>query len=409
MPDASLDAVEVMRLLGIKQQTLYAYASRGLLRRTSAPGSKRSLYAREDVERMLARKLERDGPAVDAAPASAIAGSISSTITEITAEGPRYRGRDARALATHPGCLENVAELLWTGVLIDEPVSWDFDPFPPNLEAAIAALQHGDSPAPILRVMAIASIVLGESAAAELRSGNTARLARRLVYTYAGCLAHLRSPGRFMRPKAGESIAHLALRALGAKPTPASIAAVNALFVCCADHELSPATYAARVIASTGAGLHACLVAAIAGHSGHVLGGGCDRAEDFFSARPTPARLREMAAAAARGELKLPGFGSTIYPQGDPRARHLLDVATGLAAPKQLADIQLLVDLAQSEAGLPVSLEVGLVALTRVLDLPPRSASALWAVGRSVGWVAHVMEQRLSGSLIRPHARRRGA
>lgn len=407
MSDASLDAGEVMKLLGIKQQTLYAYASRGLLRRIATPGSKRSLYAREDVEKMLARKMERDGPAAESAPALAIPSSISSAITEITPDGPRYRGRDARALATRPGCLENVAELLWTGVLIDEPVAWDFDPFPSNVEAVIAALQRGDSPAPILRVMATISIALGESAATELRSGNTAQLARRLVSAYAGSLAHLRSPGRFVRPKPAESIASLALRALGTKPTPAAAAAVNALFVCCADHELSPATYAARVVASTGAGLHACLIAAIAGHSGHVLGGGCDRAEDFFAGRPTPARLREMVSAAARAELKLPGFGSTIYPQGDPRAKHLLEVATDMAAPKQLADIQLLVELAQSEAGLPVSLEVGLIAITRVLGLPPRSASALWAVGRSVGWVAHVMEQRLSGSLIRPHARRR--
>jgi len=408
MPDTSLDANEVMTLLGIKPQTLYAYASRGLLRRTSAPGSKRSLYAREDVETMLARKVQRDAPTAEAAPSLAIPGSISSTITEITADGPRYRGRDARALAVRPGRLENVAELLWTGVLMDEPVSWDFDPFPPSLESAISALQHGEGHVPILRVMAAASIALGQSAANELRSGNTARLARRLVYTYAGCLAHLRTPGRFVRPKEDESVAGLALRALGAKPSPAAQAALNALLIVCADHELSPATYAARVVASTGAGLHACLIAAIAGHSGHVLGGGCDRVEDFFAVRQSPARLRESAAAAGRGELNLPGFGSALYPQGDPRATLLLDIAAGLAAPKSLADIQYLVEVAQSEAGLPVSMEVGLVAVSRALGLPPRSASALWAVGRSVGWVAHVMEQRLSGSLIRPRARRRG-
>jgi len=408
MPNDSLDAKEVMQVLGIKQQTLYAYASRGLLRRTSAQHSKRSLYAREDVERMLARRMERDAPTTDGVSAVALfPGGISSAITEITPEGPRYRGRDARALALHPGCLENVAELLWTGVLVDESVAWEFDPIHPNMEAVISALQEGSTHVPILRVMSAASIVLGDSAATELRSGNTLRLARRLVNTYAGCLAHLRSPGRFVRPKEGESIASLALRALGAKPAPATLAALNAMLVICADHELSPATYAARVVASTGAGLHACLIAAIGGHSGHVLGGGCDRLEDFFSTRQPPARLRQMAAAAARGELNLPGFGSALYPQGDPRAKLLLDLAAGLAAPKSLSDIHLLVDVAQSESGLPVSLEVGLVALARALGLPTRSASALWTVGRSVGWVAHVVEQRLSGTLIRPRARRR--
>lgn len=407
MPGDSLDAKEVMKLLGIKQQTLYAYASRGLLRRTSLPDSRRSLYAREDVERMLARKVERDASIPDGASALAVfQGGISSAITEITADGPRYRGRDARMLAVRPGRLENVAELLWTGVLIDEPVSWEFDPIHPNMEAVLATLQSGSARVPILRVMATASIVLGESSSNELRSGNTLRLARRLVYTYAGCLAHLRAPGRFVRPKDDESVAALALRALGGKPTPPALAAVNALLVLCADHELSPATYAARVVASSGAGVHACLIAAITGHSGHRLGGGCDRVEDFFSTRHTPARLREMATAAARGEASLPGFGSALYPEGDPRVKPLLDMAVGLAAPKALADIQQLVEIAQTEPGLPVSLEVGLVAMARALGLPPRSASALWAVGRSVGWVAHVMEQRLAGGLIRPRARR---
>jgi len=409
MTEGYLDSREVMQLLGIKQQTLYAYASRGLLARTAAPGSKRSLYARKDVEKLLARKLTRNGSGNSAAgngvPVPALPESLNSAVTEITPDGPRYRGRDACALAAHPGGLENVAELLWTGVLINEPVSWEFDPFPPNIEAAIAALAHDDHHVPILQVMATASVVLGESAAGELRSGNTTRLARRLVFAYAGCLLHLRNPGRFMRRKEGESIARLALRALGAKADPAAVAAVNALLICCADHELSPATYAARVVASTGAGLHACMLAAIAGHSGHVLGGSCDRVENFFAARHTPAKLREMASAAARGGLGLPGFGNAIYPQGDPRGKYLFALAANLAAPKTLADIQLLVELAQTQADLPISMEVGLIALSRALGLPPRSASALWAVGRSAGWVAHVMEQRLAGTLIRPRAR----
>jgi len=414
-----LDSNEVMQLLGIKQQTLYAYASRGLLTRVAAPDSRRSLYAREDVEKMLARKLAHSGNGAGSSTSTAngtclplLPENFASAITEITPDGPRYRGRDARTLAAHPGCLENVAELLWTGVLLNEPVSWEFDPFPAHLEAAIAALQPHDSShrTPILQVMANASVVLGESAAGELRSGNTTRLARRLVFAYAGCLAHLRTPGRFMRRKEGESIARLALRALGAKVTPAAEAAVNALLIVSADHELSAATYAARVVASTGGGLHACLLAAIAGHSGHVLGGGCDRTEDFFATHnpPTklrPAKLREMVALAAKGGLSLPGFGSVMYPQGDPRGRYLLELASTLAAPRALADIQLLVELAQGEANLPLSMEVGLVAMTRALDLPARSASALWAVGRSAGWVAHVMEQRLSGTLIRPRAK----
>lgn len=406
--EGSLDAAEVMKLLGIKQQTLYAYASRGLLRRATAPGSKPSLYLREDVEKMLARKLERNGAGpADIVPSSAIAvpGAISSAITEIAPEGLRYRGRDVRLLAAQPACLENVAELLWSGVLPDEPVVWDYDEIPANLEAAIASLQRGDGQVPILRVMAAASLALGESAATELRFGNTARLARRLVATYAGCLGYLRPKGKFVRPREGESVADLALRALGVKPSAETSAALNAVLIWCADHELSSPAYAARVIASTGAGVHACLVGAIAAHSGSLLGGGCDRVEEFILSKPNATRLREMVSGTRNG-ARLPGFGHALYPQGDPRAVPLLEIAQRLAQPNALADIRRLVEIAHTEGGLAPTIELGLVAVARALELPPRSAAALWAVGRSVGWVAHVIEQRLSGTLIRPRARR---
>src|SRR5690625_4365707 len=122
MMNSALDAEEVTKLLGIKKQTLYAYASRGLLRRVTAPGSKRSLYAREDVEKLINQKQEREGTSNGNArrysPASG--DFVTTSITEITTSGPRYRGYNVQALATHPGRIENVAELLWTGVLTDE-------------------------------------------------------------------------------------------------------------------------------------------------------------------------------------------------------------------------------------------------------------------------------------------------
>ena len=408
---ASLDAQEVMQLLQIKQQTLYAYASRGLLRKTSGPEAKRSLYASEDVQRLLQRQQERNpptppagAPALSTAPASA---AIHSAITEIGSDGLRYRGRDVRLLAAYPACIENVAELLWFGLLPDEPVIWDYDAIPSNLEASVASLQRSDGKVSFLRAIANASLVLGESTGNELRQGNTARLARRLVMTYAGCLGYLRENGSFFRPEPEESLVALALRALGAPANSQTEAALNAALIWCADHELSAPAYTARVIASTGAGLHACLIGAISAHSGGMAGGGCDRAEEFILSRPSPQRMREMIDATQHG-ARLPGFGHVLYPLGDPRATALLDIAKRLAAPKALEPILAMQDMAQTEAGLQPSLELGLVAIAQALNLPRRSAANLWAVARSIGWVAHVIEQRLSGHTIRPRARRAG-
>ena len=409
----SLEAAEVMQMLGIKQQTLYAYASRGLLRKTSATDAKRSRYARDDVERLLARKLDRQPDAAPSAHAAMAAPSgiappgsaLASAITDIGSDSLRYRGRDVRLLAAYSACIENVAELLWFGLLPDEPVVWDYDAIPPNLEAAIAALQRGDGKPSFLRAIANASLVLGESTGTELRLGNTARLARRLVMTYAGCLGYGLANPAFVRPLAEESLVALVVRALGIHASKEHRSALNATLIWCADHELSAPAYTARVIAATGAGLHACLIGAISAQSGSMLGGGCDRTEEFIRSQPSEQRMRELIAPAKHG-ARLPGFGHALYPQGDPRALALLELARSLAPPQVLDQVLRLQQLALSEAGLQPSLELGLVAMALALQLPPRSAANLWAVARSIGWVAHVIEQRLSGSTIRPRARK---
>src|SRR5690606_28577430 len=279
----------------------YTYVSRQLIRRVTPLTSKRSLYSREDVEKLAARRSRKASSSSmrpDQAESSLTA--IGSSLTHIATDGPAYRGRNFRTLVEHPGRIENVAELLWTGVLLDDPLTWDNDDIPSNMEAAIAALQRPAGHVPILRVMATASIILGEPAGKAPRSGSTSSLARRLVCTYAGCLGMLSAQPRFVRPLPGESVAHIALRALDIEPTAAHLAALNAVLITCADHELSSATYAARVVASAGAGLHACLLASIAAHSGHQLGGSCDRTEDLFLVPPSRRTLDVSLASQVR-------------------------------------------------------------------------------------------------------------
>lgn len=401
-----MTAAEAMDRLGVKQQTLYAYVSRQMIRRVTSAGSKRSLYSRDDVEKLAARRSRKaqNPPAVPAWQSDA-SGGITTALTQITAQGPMYRGRLFSSLIGHPGRIENVAELLWTGVLLDEPLAWEHDEIPANMEQALAALQLQPGQVPFLRTMATVSIVMGEPAGKELRSGSTAGLARRLVCAYAGCLGMLTGQPAFVRPRQGEPIGHIVLRALGLPVSSAHLAAVNAVLITCADHDLSSPTYAARVVASTGAGLHACLLASIAGHSGHHFGGSCDRTEDLFLTQSAHAQARAQIVSGIRAGTKLPGFNHPLYPSGDPRAQFLLELAEQLAGPQALQDIQETIREAEAGTGQRPALELGLVAVARALGLPRRGASALWAVGRSVGWVAHVIEQRLAGQIIRPQAR----
>lgn len=411
-------AEEAAARLGVKPQTLYAYVSRQLIRRIASTDSKRSLYLREDIDKLAQRRqrgssISKRTSTADrktavrglGGTADSDTGKISSSITQITPGGPIYRGYRFDKLIEHPGRIENVAELLWSGMLLDEPIIWETDPVPENLESVLDALKADHDHLPILRVMGAASITLGESASKELRAGNTVTLARRLVCTYAGCLGMLTPQARFVRPQKRESVAHIAARALGLDITPQTLRGLNALLIACADHELSSATYATRVVASTGAGLHACLLAGIAAHSGHHLGGSCDRSERVFLDHSQEQNPHEKIQAAINEKRKIPGFQSPMYPEGDPRARYLLTLAEQLNSSSAVTDFIALIHEAEQQSGQYPGFEIGLVAIALALSLPSRGASALWAVGRSIGWVAHVMEQRLAGNIIRPRAR----
>jgi citrate synthase len=176
---------------------------------------------------------------------------------------------------------------------------------------------------------------------------------------------------------------------------------VRRALVLVADHELNASTFAARVAASTGAPIAACLLAGLSALSGPRHG----------SATAALTRLlddagREGAEAATRAWLDrhgaVPGFGHPLYPNGDIRAAALSDGPKLDPLMRELAD-----RVREATDHLP-NLDFALVALARKAGLPADAPFTLFLLGRSVGWAAHAMEQALEGRLIRPRARYEG-
>ena len=402
-------APEAIALLGIKPQTLYTYVSRGLIRSVNQPQRKQKLYYREDIDKVRAQGEARQGQGMPAATALRWGHPVITTaVTEITPEGPRYRGRLALDLARQGCSFEAAAELLWSGVLHHDPLVWDCEPLPASFGRAMDGAALQPTPLPLLRINALATSMLGaaEGAGSEIRRGTTIPAARQLIQTLTGCLGYLGQKPRFRMPPQSAPIAATAMHLLNPKAGSDKIAALNAALVLCADHELSSSTFAARVAASTGAELRACILAAIGTHSGASLGGGCDRAEDLLRTTRSRAEMRQRLAALEQSGSRVPGFNLPVYPKGDPRARHLLTMAQDFAKRGERAQlIYQFIEEAEGTLHLRPSIEVGLVALCAALNLPERSAGALWALGRTAGWIAHVMEQRLAGHLLRPRAR----
>ena len=171
-----------------------------------------------------------------------------------------------------------------------------------------------------------------------------------------------------------------------------------------ADHELNPSTFVARCVASTGATPYAVVVAALGALSGRFHGGETARAEGLLhEIYEGDDPIAVMAGRLARGE-RLPGFGQPLYPEGDPRATAIL-TALAQAAPEANALAEKAAETGLRLIGRRPNVDFALAAMAIGLGLPRDSALGLFIIGRTIGWIAHAIEQYESGVLIRPRAR----
>jgi citrate synthase len=393
-----VDAREAARILGVKVATLYSYASRGWVRAFPSGLHRVKRYLRADLDRLRHRANARLGHEAVAAGALRWGEPVlSSALTEIRPDGPWYRGHSVLQLA-RTSRFESVAELLWTGALPTAPGLWSRpEPFPVRLPTRTG------SPIDAL-IAGLSSLRLARRRRHPWTAGTAVEPgAPELVWTLVGLVAAA-SGQRPADALAAPSVASGLQLALGAQRSGRKV--IEATLVLCADHELNASSFAARVAASTGADLEACVIAALATFSGPRHGAESLRVQSLLDEALRPERARAtLLARVQRGE-SLPGFGHRLYPHGDPRGPLLLSLAAGAARPtRSLATLQALVsEAARLDLGAP-NLDVGLLAVAHALRLPPWSGQVLFCVGRSAGWIAHVTEQRTSGELLRPRAR----
>jgi citrate synthase len=370
---------EALALLGVSRQTLYAYASRGLVRTERAPDDpRRSLYDRRDLDRLVKRRGRSRARKDVAAPTIDFGEPVlTSAITRIGDDGLFYRGQDATALAAS-ATLEEVAGILWGGPCAVIQLS---EPPPPMVPGA-----------PVGRCL----LAVAADAAAGLPTwgrSDDALLAdaAHLLHRVAEAAAGLGGPG---------PVHALLARAWGLDPEGADI--VRRALVLCADHEINPSTFAVRVVAATGAPLAACVLAGLCAVAGPLHGGAVERIRTL-TVEPSAAEDPRTALAArlARGE-RLPGFGHHLYSAGDPRGADLL------AAFRPNDPWARLIAAGEELTGRRPTVGLALVALEHRLGLPPGAALGLFAAGRVAGWIAHALEQQKEGKLIWPGARYTG-
>jgi len=399
-----LSAEQASARLGVKLATLYAYTSRGLITSMPSESARGHRYAREDVERLRTRHDARAGHGPVAASALRFGEPVLETrISHVSREGLFYRGHSAVELCRTGVGFERVAELLWTGSLPDTaPVVGQSSA---SLSKRVWPLLLGSrrERGGMLAKMALilAALALGdEDRHTQADAAEQARA--RVVTRWLACTPASTPP----KAVPGSDVASVLLRALGVTPTESLREHVDRALVLSAEHELNASTFAARVAASAGADLYACLGAAVGTLSGSAHGGMCDRVEALLETIGSRGRAtRTVRDWLARGE-HVPGFGHPLYPDGDPRGTLLLELARAHGAKTEAADTALALIDAMAAGGHPLpTLDAGLVTLCQCLELPRGTAAIIFAVGRTAGWVAHILEQRAAGFLLRPRAR----
>jgi citrate synthase len=411
-----LSAPDAASALGISLPTLYAYVSRGLLASEPVPGTPRARrYRRDEVERLRGRQQLRRHPE-QAAPRAIAWGEpvLDSALTLIDGRCLWYRGRDAVELSRR-ATVEEVAALLWTG---SEAAAGELFPAvaaarsPATRRTAAARGRAGSRrPAataargsqrwaglsPIERLQAQLPLAgAADGAAWDLRPEAVARCGARILRLAAGAVA-----GGPLHPDglASTLAAGWRPRGRGAR------AALSAALVLCADHELNVSTFAARCVASAEATPWDAVGAGLAALKGRRHGGEAWRVEALLREAAASSPAEAVASWLRRGE-RLPGVGHRLYPTGDPRGAELLALAERAASRSPaLARVQALRAAAERLTGELPNVDLGLAALAAALRLPAGAPHALFALGRTIGWVAHAIEEYGRDALIRPRAR----
>ncbi len=406
-----LSADEVSKTLGISKSTLYAYVSRGFIRSESGTdGKKRSKrYRKEDVDALKARKTMRNDPS-QASKVMLNWGMpvMESAISMIEASKLYYAGQDVERLAIRHS-LEEVASFLWLGSLTNSLPELDLeDGLDAELFKKLEKLAEATSEQSIFSRYQIflAAASADDVLASELTPESIAKTgvkilqlaswacSRRNHYSYQENIAASLTDSWLERSIEKTTIQKRDYQSL-----------VSAALILLAENELNATTFAARCVASAKATPYEVVAAGLACLNSQHYFGHMARIDALIEEAGTPDRLEETLKARLRRGEELHGFGHRLYPDGDPRALLLTRLLQAYATDTEGAGFAVRgLELGQKLLKRSPEISYVMVCMQRALQLPKEAPLVFFAVGRTVGWIAHSIEQYQKDQLIRPRA-----
>jgi citrate synthase len=383
-----LTATEAADFLNISKATLYAYVSRGLIRSEDGINQRSRAYHRFDLERLKQRKTIRQHPSAEMSSALHWGSPLlESNLTLITDGQVFYRGKEATGLASSQTFLE-VATWFWTG-------NWEV----PTSGHSVPAPKESNREPILLFHEALLRAAMTEPLGYDFSLPNLLETGIHILSLFLQILTRKRNP------KMTETARELHKAWCPQKTDADRI--INAALILCIDHELNVSSFTARVVCSAGTSIYEVISAALCALRGSRHGGGIERATRLLVEMQGLSSVRDFLLQRIRAGIEIPGFGHPLYPNGDPRATQLFELLNQYFAADARSWLEVVASATKALKRKP-NIDLALAVCSLSLRLPPYAAFALFALGRTAGWIAHAAEQAQSKKLIRPRARYTG-
>ncbi|MGB5302852.1 MAG: citrate/2-methylcitrate synthase [Gemmatimonadota bacterium] len=328
-----------------------------------------------------------------------------------------YRGYDVHALAKHASYLESVY-LLWYDAL---PAAIELAAFegtlagqralPPAVVDVLGCLPADAAPMAALRT-AVSALGQVDPEADDISHEADLRKAGRLVAQLPTIVATFDRIRRDLDPVDPDPeldhAANFLYMLSGTRPSETAARALDTSWLLYLEHGLNASTFTTRVVASTLADMHSAVTAGICALKGPLHGGANEQAMKMLLEIGTAGNVRAYVDRALEQKQKIMGFGHRVYRTEDPRATHLRRMAEELSleagdSPWYDVSRTLEVEMLQRK-GLHCNVDFYCATVYYSLGLSIDLFTPLFAVGRTAGWAAHVMEQHMHNRLIRPRA-----
>ncbi|PRO64318.1 citrate synthase [Alkalicoccus urumqiensis] len=340
--------------------------------------------------------------------------SVSSIIDGVLT----YHGYNIDDLADNAS-FEEVIYLLWNHKLPNKEELKSFkqelsqaSPIP---DAVIEQMKSYDiskvHPMAALRT-AVSNLALFDEEADEMNEEANRRKALKLqaqIPTIVTAFARIREGKEPVAPKEGLSFAAGFLYMLnGEEPDEISEKAFNKALVLHADHELNASTFTARVCVATLSDVYSGITSAIGALKGPLHGGANERVMAMLNEIGDEDKAESYIKDALANKVKIMGFGHRVYKDGDPRAKHLKEMSrqlTEVTGVSKWYEMSVKIDeIVTNEKGLLPNVDFYSASVYHSLGIDHDLFTPIFAVSRTSGWLAHILEQYENNRLIRPRA-----